>query len=447
MSVFTRREFLRTAAAAAVTGFPTFVSSRALGASGAVAANSRVGVGCVGVGPQGRGVMGNFLGQARAQVVAVCDPLQRNRDAAIADIKARYAGAGPAVCASFEELFARKDIDAVLIATPDHWHVPAALAAAQAGKDIYLEKPMGLSVEEDQLLRLTCQRNGRIFQFGTQQRSERNFRRACELVRNGRIGKLKQINVWSAASRPGGPAAPVEPPPGLDYDRWLGPVPKTPYTDGKAFDTQTSWKTWWYNSDYALGFIAGWGVHPLDIALWGHPALMSAPMEIEGRGVIPAQGACNTAIAWDVHFTFGDGVTMRYRSTPNETPPGPLHDLSDWKAKYGRLHDHGTAFEGSEGWVLVDRNGLWTSPESLIEEKPDSFKIRLPQSSHHVGNLLESIQSRKPAICPIEEAVQADVLCHVSDIAVRLNRKLKFDPLTETFPGDTQASRRLAKRA
>ena len=440
-----RRHFIKghLAAALAASTFPTLVPASVLGAE---APSNRITVGCIGVGPQGRGVMGNFLGQGDARVVALCDMLKRNLDAAVQQVNSHYKNEDVKTYGDFRELLARKDIDAVLIATPDHWHVPAAIAAARAGKDIYLEKPMGLSVEEDGVLRQICQEKQRIFQFGTQQRSDGKFRRACELVRNGRIGKLKQINVWSNASRPGGPTDPIDPPAELNYDLWLGPAPQKPYTEGKAFDTQKSWKTWWYNYDYALGFIAGWGVHPLDIALWGHPTMMTAPMEIEGKGIIPTTGACNTSVAWDVNFTFGDGVKMQFRGTRNDSAANELNNLDAWKAKYGVVRDHGTAFEGSDGWVVVDRSQIWSSPEKLIEEKSESFQVQLTRSSNHARNLLDGIKTRKPAICPIEEAVQADTLCHLSDIATRLNRKLKFDPVAEKFPGDNEANRKLALR-
>ena len=417
-----------------------------MGAEGQTAPSNRITIGCIGVGPQGRGVMGNFLGQSDARVVALSDLLKVNLDAAINQVNQTYKNKDVVTYADFNELLARPDIDAVLIATPDHWHVPAALAAAKAGKDIYLEKPMGLTVAEDILLRKTVQAKQRIFQFGTQQRSDAKFRKACELVRSGRIGKLQRIHVWCSASRPGGPTEPAPVPEGFNYDRWLGPAPTTPYTEGKVMDTPKSWKTWWFNYDYALGFIAGWGVHPLDIALWGHPEMMTAPMEIEGRAEIPKQGACNTSVAWDVSFTFANGVKMQYRATPNGAAPSALNNFDDWKAKYRTVRDHGTAFEGSDGWVVVDRNQIWSSPESLAEERADSLSVKLTRSSNHARNLLDGIKARRPAICPIEEAVQADVLCHLSDIATRLNRKLKFDPMQEVFPGDDEANRRLALR-
>lgn len=443
-----RRQFLRNnlTLALAASALPSIVPASALGQGDKAAPSNRIAVGCIGVGPQGRGVMSNFLPQRDCQVIALCDVARRNLDAALKMVKEHPQQGSATTYADFKELLARTDIDAVLIATPDHWHVPAAVAAARANKDMYLEKPMGLSVAEDLVLRKLCQEKQRIFQFGTQQRSSSQFRLACELVRNGRIGQLRQIDVWSAASRPGGSTKPTTPPADLDYERWLGPAPQSPYTDGKAFDDDPpgSWKTWWFNADYALGFIAGWGVHPLDIAYWGHPAMMRGTLTIEGKGVIPTEGACNTAVAWDVRFTCADGVRMVYRGVRNGYEPvTPMNDLRPWEQQFGRAIDHGTAFEGSDGWVLVDRGAIRTSPERLIEEKFGPNDTRLTNSSNHVRNFLDSVRSRKPAICPIEDSVYADILCHLSDIAVRVDRKLSWDAARERFIDDVEANKRL----
>jgi len=447
----TRRHFLRThlGVALAASSLPALVPSSVLGRAGQTAPNSRIAVGCIGVGPQGRGVMSNFLPQSDCRVVALADVSKRNLDEAVKMVNGAYKDNAVQTLGDFRELLARKDIDAVLIATPDHWHVPAAIAAARANKDMYVEKPMGLSVEEDQKLRAICQKNKRIFQFGTQQRSSSQFRQACELVRNGRIGKLQQINVWSSASMPGGSTTPTQPPADLNYEFWLGPAPQKPYTIGRAYDSEppATWKTWWFNYDYALGFIAGWGVHPLDIAYWGHPTMMKAPLDIEAQGIIPKEGACNTSVAWDVNFTFADGVRLKYRGARNGAETCAMNDFTDWQKKYTKIVDHGTAFEGSEGWVLVDRTQIRTSPESLVEWKPGPNDRPLTKSSNHVRNFLDSIKSRKPAICPIEDSVQADILCHLSDIATRLNWKLKWDPTKEKFVKDSEADKRLAIRS
>lgn len=451
-TTITRRRFIQgnLAAALAAAAFPSIIPASALGREGKTAPSERVVVGCIGNGPQGRGVMGNFLGQSICQVVAVCDVYKTHLEMARKQVNDHYHNNDCATHHEFEGLLARKDIDAVLIATPDHWHVPVALAAARAQKDMYLEKPMGLSIQEDRLLRKAIQKNKRVFQFGTQQRSSSQFRQACELVRHEKIGKLKNIYVWSAASQPGGSTKPGPVPEGLDYERWLGPAPQSQHTEGRCVDTPPSqpWKTWWYNYDYALGFIAGWGVHPLDIALWGYPEMMSAPFDIEGKAMIPKEGACNTSVAWDVQFTFASGVRMFYRGTRNGLEEeNEMNNLKPWADKFGHLVDHGTVFEGTEGWVVVDRTQIRANPEKLLEEKPDPNAVRLIESSNHARNFLEAVQKRGQAICPIEDSVEADILCHVSDIATRVGRKLTWDPLQETFLKNKDANQRLKIRS
>jgi predicted dehydrogenase len=422
-----RRRFLKRAAgtAAGAMSFPYIVSSSAFGAS------EKITVGCVGVGPQGSGDMGNFLRQKDARVVAVCDV----KDPVLKDAQKRvnehYQGTGCAAYKDFRELMARDDIDVVLAATPDHWHVLIALAAVRAGKDVYLEKPMGLSLAQDQALRAAVHRHGRVFQFGTQQRSERNFRFACELALNGRLGKLHTINVWSPGSSQGGDPTPVPAPEWLDYQMWLGPAPFTPYTKDRCSN-----KLWWFISDYALGFIAGWGIHPLDIALWGGGEKVACPLEIEGKGVWPSEGVCDTAMNWKVVCKYDSGVTMNFTGDPYP---------DEWKQRYGRTTSHGTAFEGTDGWVHVDRSGLNAHPKELLETEFGPNDIHLYKSDNHVRNLLDCVRSRAETVCPIDVAVQADIICQISDIAIRLEQKLKWDPKTEQFVNNDAANRRLSR--
>jgi len=424
-----RRSFLKGAAGA--LAFPYVVSSAALGRAGAVAPSNKIVVGAIGVGPQGTGVMRNFLGQKDAQVVAVCD-LKSN---VLADRKKlvdkHYGGVGCATYHDFRELLARKDIDAVLIATTDHWHALCAIAAAKAGKDMYVEKPMSVGFDEDQALRAACKRYGVLFQFGTQQRSSRQFLLACELVRNEKIGKLKTINVWSPPSTKGGSTEVVPVPDWLDYEMWLGPAPKVPYTKDRCVN-----RNWWHISDCALGFIAGWGVHPLDIALWGGGAKTACNMEIAGSGIFPTEGAHDCALNWDLKLKYDSGVVMNYTGNPYP---------DEWKKRYGRTQGHGTAFEGTDGWVHVDRGGINAYPESLLKTEFGPNDVRLIKSNNHVRNLLDCIKTRTKTICPIEDAVAADALCHISDIAIRLKRKLRWDAKKEKFVNDEAANRRLRR--
>jgi len=448
--LLTRRQFLKqTALGISVTTLPVIVPSSALGGSGTVAPSNRIAVGCIGVGPQGQGDMHGFLNQKDAQVVAVCDVKTDQLEQARAAVNAHYQNQECRTYADFRELLERKDIDAVLIATPDHWHVLVALAAARAGKDIYLEKPMGLSLTEDWELRKAVHHHHRVFQFGTQQRSSRLFRFACELVRNGRIGKLKQINVWAPGSAPGGSTKEVPVPSNLNYEMWLGPAPFKPYIADLCTD-QSDKKTWWFKSDYALGFIAGWGIHPLDIAAWGAD-LSDGPIAIEGRGTFYSEGACDTATVWNINLSFGAGLAMKYVGVPNGSNRGlstcdTWPQAAEWKSRYRRIASHGTAFEGTDGWVHIDREGINLQPENLIDENPESFKVRLYKSPDHVRNFLDCIKTRTNTICHIDEAVRSDALCHISEIAIRLNRKVVWDPRKERFIDDEEANHRLLAR-
>jgi predicted dehydrogenase len=394
--------------------------------------------------------MGNFLNQKDAQVVAVCDVKGDQLEQARNQVNQRYQNSDCATYKDFRELVARKDIDAVLTATPDHWHVLVALAAVRAGKDVYLEKPLSLRLEEDWALRKEVHRHKAVFQFGTQQRSGRLFRLACEMVRNDCIGKLKHINVWAPGSAPGGSTTVVPPPADLDYDRWLGPAPVRSYTQDLVSPDGTK-RTWYYMSPYTLGFITGWGIHPMDIAAWGAGDLLVGPLEVQGRGTFHAEGVCDTATIWNVDMKAASGVTLKFTGVPN----GSNRDLPTcdtwpegeiWRKRYRRIATHGTAFEGADGWVHVDRDGINLQPENLIDLKPESFKVRLTQSPDHVRNFLDCIKSRAPAVCPIDEAVWSDTLCHLAETSIRLNRKVVWDTAHERFIGDDEANLRLRAR-
>ena len=447
----TRRNFLKQTAGLtlSVAALPSLVPASALGRDGAVAPSNRLVVGCIGVGPQGQGDMSNFLNQKDAQVVAVCDVKADQLEQARAAVNRRYQNNDCTAYGDFRQLVARKDIDACLIATPDHWHVLTALAAVRAGKDVYVEKPLAPSLTEGWTLRQEVHRHKSVFQFGTQQRSGKLFRLACELVRNGRIGQLKHINVWAPGSAPGGPTNVVPVPPSLNYDFWLGPAPFKPHTQDLC-SADGIRKTWWYESAFSLGFIAGWGIHPLDIAVWGAD-LFTGPIEVEGRGTFHSEGACDTATVWNLDFKFAGGLTMKFVGVPNGGNQGlatcdPWPQQDEWKRRYRRITSHGTAFEGADGWVHVDRDGINLQPENLIDEKPDAFKVQLTRSPDHVRNFLDCVKSRAATVCPIDEAVRSDALCHLGEAAMRLNRKVTWDPKKERFVDDEAANLRLSAR-
>jgi len=422
-----RRRFLRGAATTAgAWAIPYLVPPSAMGSAGAVAPSERIAMGFIGLGTQGSGLMRAFLGQRDVQAVAVCDVLASQRQRAKQTVDQRYGNTDCMAYNDFREVCRRSDIDAVCIATPDHWHVLVSLEAARNNKDMYTEKALGLSLAWDKALQQACHTYGRVFQWGTQQRSDRNFRFGCELVRNGRIGKLHtiQVGVPYDFAFPNQPTQPV--PEGLDYDLWLGPAPWAPYTYQRCrpWTEKESYSIWYHISDYCLGGIGGyWGVHHVDIAQWGHGTDGTGPVEIEGTGMFPADGLTDCATSWKVTHTYADGVKMIYM------------DEAQYK--------HGVTFRGTEGWVHITREGIWAEPESLLTSTIGPDEIHLPESKGHQRDFLDAVKTRGKTICPIDVAVRTDTICHLTDICTRLGRKLRWDPAKEDFLDDLQASRML----
>jgi len=427
-----RRTFLKGAGVfLAGTAFPLGVPATALGKGGRAAPSDRVILGAIGVGPRGNGVLGGFLSQRDVQVVAVCDVKSWAREGTKKRVDGHYKNTDCAAYNDFRDLLDRGDLDAVSSATCDHWHVLTALHAVKAGCDVYLEKPMGLSLSECWALRAAVHRYGRVFQFGTQQRSDPKFRLACELVRNEKIGKLRTINVWSPGSARGGPLERVPVPEGLDYDMWLGPAPYTPYTRDRCSN-----RWWWFISDYALGFIAGWGIHPVDIAVWGAAEKLQTPVEIEGKGDFPTEGVCDTATNWRITLKYESGITLNFAGSPRPR---------EWSQRYRRTASHGTAFEGTEGWVHVNRGVVNSDPPSLVKTRSGPGDVRLYRSPGHQRNFIECVKSRKETVCPIDEAVRSETICQISNIAIRLKRRVKWDPRAERFVDDEEANRLLGR--
>jgi len=258
----------------------------------------------------------------------------------------------------------------------------------------------------------------------------RKFRQACELALNGRLGKVHTINVMSPSSVAGGSMKPAPVPEWLDYNFWLGPAPYTRYTEDRCSN-----KLWWFNSDYAVGWIAGWGVHPLDIALWGGGEAVTGPVELEGTGTFPTDGFCDTAIDWRIVLKYASGVIMNYAGGPQP---------AEWRQRYGK-DAHGIGFEGPEGWVHVNRSRIVANPPSLLESVIGPKEIHLYESNSHVGNFLACVKSRSETVCPIDVAVRADIVCHLSDIAIRTRRKISWNPVKEQIIADPEASCRLTR--
>ena len=419
----TRRSFLKGALAAAAA--PWFVSARARGAEGQPAPSSRLSLGVLGVGAQGQWDMRAFLNHKDVRVAAVCDINKRNLAAASEIIAQAYGSPDVKVVPDFREFCADASIDAVLMALPVHWHSIPAAEAILHGKHIYHEKPMGMSLEEACRVRDAVRKKGVVFQFGTQQRSDQYFRWACELALNGRLGKLKETQV----SVPGGKQGPVLPeqpvPDYVDWDRWVGPAPMTPFNDQKLI------RDWHENiTNFSLGMISCWGIHHLDIAQWGNGTDATGPCSVEGKGEFPKEGTCDAIVSWKVRFEFAAAA--------------PVTFVSD-----GQGFDHGVRFIGETGWVHVARGSIRAHDDKFLRDpqnKYDKMPVTLPISRDHTRNFVDAIRSGKRAICDVETAVRSDTLCQIALAAVRLGRKLSWDPQRERFAGDDAADQSLRAR-
>jgi len=419
----TRRGLLRGAAAALAA--PWIIRSSALGAGATVAPSNRVGLGFIGAG----NINANFhipwfLGAPDAQVAAVCDVMADKRQALQQRADQHYAQhlpkgtyKGCAAYNDFRDLIADGNVDAVVIGVPDHWHTIPALRAAEAGKDVYLEKPSTLTIREGQALVETVKRYGRVFQHGTQQRSDWKFRFAAELARNERIGKLHTIEVGS----PGGAATGIHPPapvpPGFDYDFWLGQAPPAPYTPLRCRDAAT----WIFIQDYAGGHVTGWGIHHVDCAHWGMGTDDTGPVEVEGTGTFPKDGLYDSAVAWKVECRYANGLKMIYADE---------HQVA-----------HGVKYIGTDGWVYVHRGAIDAQPKSLLQSAIRPNEIHLYESSDHHRNFLDCIKTRARTICPVEVAHRSTVVCHLTNICLWLGRKVRWDPQKEQFVNDPEAER------
>ncbi len=419
--------------AGAVAGALELIPARALGRAGFVAPSKRVTLGVIGLGIQGTGDMRGFLGNADAQVVAVCDVHEDQRTKGKKLVDTYYSNSDCAAYHDFRELIARSDIDAVQITTPDHWHPLIAVEAARHGKHLYQEKPMGWSFRAAHAVQKAVREKGVVFQFGTQQRSDWKFRFACELVRNGKIGELKSILVGVPGSVSSCPVQPAEPvPKELDYEMWLGPAPMAPYSYQRCrpYTQKDGWSVWYSISDYCMGMIGNWGVHHLDIAQWGNNTELSGPTEIQGTGEFPKNMLTDCCVRWQIENRYANGVVLVHM----DDATSKKHPLQK------RGHGHGVMFLGSEGWVHVDREKLDAEPASLLDLKLASNDVHLFKSDNHGVNFINAVKGQTKPAAPIDIAVRTDTLCHLQLIAAKLRRPLRWDPEKEQFPNDAEAN-------
>jgi predicted dehydrogenase len=410
-----RRQFLSTAV-------PFIVSAATLGRAGAVSPNEKVRLACIGVGGQGTSNLRALMADERVQVVAICDVDSQHAAAA-----AKLAGLPEgAIFKDFREVLARSDVDAVMNATPDHWHSNVAIAAAKAGKDLYSEKPLGASITEGRAICRAVEENKRVLQCGTWRRSGLKVRMACERVRNGYIGQLKEIEIGvpgKFAIRGGytGLEATEAVPAHLDYAMWLGPAAEQPYTAARChFNFR------WIEA-YAPGYITDWGAHFLDVAQWGAGMDETTPTEVSATEVKRRdKGIYDAAESFRIEYQYNNGVRVVMTSTDDKTK---------W----------GTRFIGSEGWIYTESEVLKASDDNILRAKLKDSDVKLYESKNHHRNFIDAVYSRGRTAATAEIAQRAATTCHIGAISAVLKRPLKFDPKAERFENDDQANQMLLR--
>ncbi len=434
-----RRRFLAGTLAAVAS--PRIIPGSALGKDNQMPPSDRITIGMFGVGNRGSSSLRAMRPLPDHQVVAIADCRKKRALLAQEQVNGFYAQRlgketfqGCEIYNDFRDVLARDDIDAVWGTVPDHWHGVVYSRAIEAGKDMYGEKPISRYIAQGIKIRDAVRQYGCVFQTGTQQRSSRHFRHACELATNGYLGKLKTVYVGA----PGGRAYPVEPPcevpEGFDYDMWSGPAPYIPFDKKRC-----EWLAMYMISHYCAGFITNWGVHHLDIAGWGCPEVFEKPFEIEGTGVLPSEGMTDTWVSWQTELRWASGLNMIYTNSGNGS-------------------QQGCKFEGDEGWVHVNRRSITAEPKSLLDVKlkptdtplhasPEYVKGFGAPYTDHTADFFRSMRTRQDPVSPVEAGHAASTLGNVADITLRLGRKLKWDPAADSFVGDDEANTMLSRAA
>jgi len=423
-----RRDFINSAAAAiGAISFPYIVPSLALGLTGTVTPSNRIVMGCIGMGGQGTYNMSSFLENANVRISAVCDIEASHRNSARDIVNKKYDNRDCATYNDFRELISRKDIDVVVICTPDHWHGLISVAAAKAGKDIYCEKPLANTISEGRAICEAVCRYGRVLQTGSHERSNDSARFACELVRNGRIGKLNTIRVNMPNTDPhhaiiidNSSAMPVMPiPEGFDYNMWLGPTPWAPYTKMRCH-------FWWrFILDYGGGEMTDRGAHIIDLAQLGNDTDNTGPIEIIGRGKAPPDGLYNTFMEYEFECRYDNGVRLIGASK----------------------EPRGLKFEGTDGWVFIHIHGgrLEAEPRSLLKESIGPNEIHIGRSPGHHQDFIDAVGTRRQPIAPAEVGHRTATICHLVNIAMLTQQKLKWDPENEQIINNPSANRMLTR--
>ena len=428
-----RRAFLqRCGQLAALTGLPGWFIERqqlqAAETSRRHGPNDRFGIALIGCGGQGRADATNA--SRFGDILAVCD-VDANHAAAAA-IEFTVEGRAPKIYRDFRQIMARDDIHVIINGTPDHWHTLVNLAAAQAGKDIYGEKPLTLTIDEGRHLINAVRNHGVVLQTGTQQRSSARFRLACELIRNGRLGKLARAQVWLPAGLRAGPFAPTPVPAALDWDFWQGPAPATDYVKERC---HTNFRFWY---DYSGGTMTDWGAHHNDIAYWAIGLL--APSKVEARALSqPIPGGYNAYADYEVKYTYANGIGLQINTTKDDSIFGGVINAAGQR--------NGIRFEGPNGWIWVNRDEIKASDPLLLKDPLPADAVRLYESKNHMANFFDCVRSRALPICDVETGHRSATMCHLGAIALRTGHKLEWDATAEKFIGsDAQEANRYVAR-
>jgi predicted dehydrogenase len=428
MKTLNRRSFLRrtTQLAASTVAFPYIVPSSVLGKAGSTAPSERLTMGGIGIGNQGMHNLKNFLTCDDLCVLAVCDVDTNHRVTAKNTVDSAYGNKDCSAYNDFHEILARSDIDTVLIATPDHWHAILAIQAIKAGKDIYCEKPISLTIAEGRAVADTVKRYGTVYQSGTQRRSNACFRFAVEIAQNGVLGRLHTLHCYYHNGPTCPPQMPEPVPDGFDYNMWLGLAPYEPYTPRRCHGSFR----WIY--DYSGGQLTDLGAHFNDLAQWANGSQYTGPVEYEGWAEFPRDGLFNTPVHFEVVATYADGVKMIYH---DETEPG--------------RGPRGNKFVGDEGWVSVDDTGKITASSDTIMQKLKANQMGYEYMMGHHRNFLDCVKTRRTPISNAEVSHRSVTTCHAGNICLRLGHKLRWDPVAERFVNDDTANRMLerAKRS
>lgn len=427
-SVNRRALLARAGAGIAALGLPAWAATdaeaaedeRLAGFGRRIGPNDTIQIACIGPGGskggfrQGLGDTRNIARLPGIKVVAVCDVEKQHMDEAAAAF-----GPDCRKYTDFRELLDQSDIDAVVIGTPDHWHAVQACAAMEARKDVYCEKPLTLWVDEGKAIVRTQNRTGRVFQVGSQQRSDGRFRTACELVRNGRVGRLQRVVAHVPNGSRGGPFTRKPVPEGLDWDFWQGPAQWRDYIPER---THGNFRHWY---EYSGGMVTDWGAHHLDIAQWGIGADEAGPTRVESHGVLPAHAdGYNTPVDFEITYTYPNGVKLIC------THEG----------------ENGVHFYGDAGWIFVSRSKIEASDPRLLSDPLPGGAVRLYNSNNHAANWVECLRQRKDPICTAEVGHRSVTVCHLGNISLRMGgRRLAWDPQSERFVDDEEANKMLSR--